>query len=63
MLPILSIVRLLETQKDIAKQKGVAIWSLFDAMGGENSMPKWVNANPPLAFKDYVHLTTRAQKK
>jgi hypothetical protein len=24
-------------------------------MGGENSMPNWVNANPPLAYKDFIH--------
>jgi lysophospholipase L1-like esterase len=50
-----TILRLLETQKNIARQADVAIWSLFDAMGGENSMPNWVNANPPLAFKDFIH--------
>ncbi len=50
-----TILKLLEAQKNIAKQADVAIWSMFDAMGGENSMPKWVNANPPMAFKDYIH--------
>lgn len=50
-----TILKLLESQKDIAKAAGVALWNMFDAMGGENSMPKWVNANPPLAFKDYIH--------
>lgn len=50
-----TILKLLESQKNIAKQADVAIWSMFDAMGGENSMPKWVNANPPMAFKDYIH--------
>ena len=50
-----TILRLLETQKNIARQADIAIWSLFDAMGGENSMPNWVNANPPMAFKDFIH--------
>lgn len=50
-----TILKLLDAQKNIAKQADVAIWSMFDAMGGENSMPKWVNANPPMAFKDYIH--------
>ncbi len=58
-----SIVRLLQTQKSIAEKAGVAIWSLFDAMGGENSMPNWVNANPPLAFKDYIHFNDQGAKK
>lgn len=50
-----TILKLLESQKNIAKEAGVALWNMFDAMGGENSMPKWVSANPPLAFKDYIH--------
>jgi lysophospholipase L1-like esterase len=58
-----AILRLLETQKNIAKQANVAIWSLFDAMGGENSMPKWVNANPPMAFKDYIHFNDQGANK
>jgi lysophospholipase L1-like esterase len=58
-----AITKLLEAQKNIAKQSGVALWSLFDAMGGENSMPKWVDANPPLAFKDYIHFNDQGAKK
>ncbi len=58
-----TILKLLDAQKNIAKQADVAIWSLFDAMGGENSMPKWVDANPPLAFKDYIHFNDQGAKK
>jgi len=58
-----TILRLLETQKNIAKQADVALWSMFDAMGGENSMTKWVNANPPLAFKDYIHFNDQGAAK
>lgn len=58
-----TILRLLETQKNIAKLSDVAIWSLFDAMGGENSMTEWVNANPPLAFKDFIHFNDQGAKK
>lgn len=58
-----TILRLLDTQKNIAKQADVALWSMFDAMGGENSMPKWVNANPPLAFKDYIHFNDQGAAK
>jgi lysophospholipase L1-like esterase len=32
-------------------------------MGGANSMPNWVNANPPLASKDYVHFNDQGAKK
>jgi lysophospholipase L1-like esterase len=58
-----TILRLLATQKEITKQADVALWSLFDAMGGENSMPKWVDSNPPLAFKDYIHFNDQGAKK
>lgn len=58
-----SILRLVETQKNIAKTTNIAFWSLFDAMGGENSMSTWVNANPPLAFKDYIHFNDQGAKK
>ncbi|MBA4406049.1 hypothetical protein C0389_02125 [bacterium] len=58
-----AILKLLETQKNIAKLTDVAFWSLFDAMGGENSMPNWVNANPPLAFKDFIHFNDQGAKK
>ncbi|MCL6097875.1 MAG: hypothetical protein M1391_04805, partial [Bacteroidetes bacterium] len=58
-----TILTLLKAQKNIAQQANVAIWSLFDAMGGENSMPQWVNANPPLAFRDYIHFNDQGAKK
>jgi lysophospholipase L1-like esterase len=58
-----AILKLLETQKGIANKAGVALWSMFDAMGGENSMPGWVNSNPPLAFKDYIHFNDQGAKK
>lgn len=57
------IVKLSQTQKSIAEKSGVAFWSLFDAMGGENSMAQWVGANPPLAFKDYIHFNDQGAKK
>ena len=50
-----SIPLLLKVQQNIAERTGVAFWSLFDAMGGYNSMETWVNANPPLALMDYTH--------
>ncbi len=58
-----TILRLLDAQKNIADQTNIAYWSLFDAMGGENSMSKWVNANPPMAFKDYIHFNDQGAHK
>jgi len=56
------VVSLLKLQEDLAKETNVAFWNLFEAMGGNNSMSKWVNAGPPLALMDYVHLTSLGGK-
>lgn len=58
-----AIIKLIQSQKNIAKLADVALFSLFDAMGGENSMPNWVNANPPLAFKDFIHFNDQGAAK
>jgi lysophospholipase L1-like esterase len=58
-----AILQLHAVQKTIAEKADVAFWSLFDAMGGENSMATWVSANPPLAFKDYIHFNEQGAKK
>jgi lysophospholipase L1-like esterase len=39
-----------------------AFWDMYSAMGGENSMPSWVYANPPLASSDYVHFNERGAR-
>ena len=49
------MLNLLKTQKDIAKTANIAFWNLFEAMGGSNSMSKWVKNNPPLASADHTH--------
>lgn len=36
-----------------------AYWDMYKAMGGHNSMPSWVFANPPLASTDFVHFTAK----
>ncbi|MCF6268398.1 MAG: hypothetical protein L3J41_01665 [Melioribacteraceae bacterium] len=51
------IKRFVAVQEKIAEKGGVAFWNMFEAMGGENSISNWVEAKPPLAFKDYCHLT------
>jgi hypothetical protein len=45
-----------------AFKAGAAYWDMQKAMGGENSMPAWVNAEPPLASSDYVHFNLRGSK-
>ncbi len=58
-----NVPRLIQAQENIALRTGVSFWNLFEAMGGKNSMNDWVNANPPLAFKDYTHVTLQGAQK
>lgn len=58
-----AIVKLLKSQMEIAKNGDIAFWNLFEMMGGLNSMAKWVDANPPLAFKDYIHFNGQGAEK
>ncbi len=44
-----------ERLRYICLQNGVAYWSMFDAMGGEGSMPAWVEKG--LVGNDHVHFT------
>ncbi|MBU2018307.1 MAG: hypothetical protein KJ941_01565 [Bacteroidetes bacterium] len=46
-----------EQLKKVTKGLGIPYWDLFDAMGGENSMPSWVEKG--LAGKDYIHFTPK----
>jgi|WetSurMetagenome_2_1015567.scaffolds.fasta_scaffold39590_2 hypothetical protein len=41
---------------------GAAFWDMYKAMGGKNSMPSWVFADPPLASNDFVHFNPRGAK-
>lgn len=52
-----SIPYLLEAQKSAAANCGVAFFSLFEAMGGEGSMVRWVKEEKPaLANLDFTHV-------
>lgn len=52
-----NIEKIREAQKNAAFKAGCAFWDMYEAMGGKNSMPVWVNNNPPLARTDYTHFT------
>jgi lysophospholipase L1-like esterase len=41
--------------KKMAQEEGIAYWSMYEAMGGKNSMVRWVENG--LAGSDYVHFT------
>lgn len=57
------VLPLIEVQNKAALESGVDFWSLYNAMGGRNSMVKWVNNHPPLANLDYTHLTHKGASK
>jgi len=45
--------------REAALETGCAFWDMYEAMGGQNSMPSFVITDPPLAVTDYVHFTLR----
>ncbi|PKQ70779.1 SGNH/GDSL hydrolase family protein [Raineya orbicola] len=53
--PAVEILR--RVQKRIALQADCAFWDLYEAMGGKNTMPLWVEKG--LASKDYTHFTLK----
>jgi lysophospholipase L1-like esterase len=55
--PNIELVR--DAQRRAAFRAGCAFWDLFSNMGGKNAMPSWVNAEKPLANKDYTHFTNK----
>lgn len=54
---------LVTAQQRLARRTHAAFWNLFAAMGGENTMTSWAEQSPPLARKDYMHLTSLGGKK
>ncbi len=51
-----------ETLRQAALNNGCGYWDMYSAMGGHNSMPGWVNAEPQLARPDYTHFSPRGAK-
>lgn len=51
-----------ETLKQVALENGCSYWDMYEAMGGHNSMPSWVHAQPELARPDYVHFSARGAR-
>ena len=58
-----SVPRLVSAQLRLARRNHAAFWNLFRAMGGENSMVRWVEAAPPLANHDYTHVNGRGARR
>jgi hypothetical protein len=48
--------------KSAAFRTNCAFWDMYSAMGGKNSMPSWVFAQPSLASSDFVHFNERGAR-
>ncbi|TLX77651.1 hypothetical protein E9993_03130 [Labilibacter sediminis] len=53
------IYKIKEAQKAAAFKAGFGFFDLFEAMGGEGSMLKWVEEEPRKAMSDYTHFNSR----
>ena len=56
-----AVLALLHAQRQAARETGVTFWNTFGAMGGENSMARFVENN--WASKDYTHLSFRGGRE
>jgi lysophospholipase L1-like esterase len=57
-----NVKKIIAAQKNAAFKAGIPFWNLYKAMGGQNSMSSWVNANPSLAEKDFTHFNFRGAR-
>jgi hypothetical protein len=56
-----AVLALLHTQRQTARSVKIPFWNMFGAMGGENSMVKFVEKG--WAGKDYTHLTFKGGRE
>lgn len=56
-----AIYALRNAQRKLASEKGIVFWDTFEAMGGENSMGRFVKQG--WAAKDYTHLSFKGGKR
>ncbi|WP_194850268.1 SGNH/GDSL hydrolase family protein [Nonlabens antarcticus] len=58
-----SVINLLQAQQKYAARTQSGFMSLFNMMGGPNSMPIWVNHSPRLANTDYTHFNPKGSAR
>ena len=58
-----AVVPLVTAQKKYAIASQTGFINLYEKMGGENSMIKWVEETPAKANKDYTHFNYRGSKE
>ncbi len=52
-----NIPKIINAQRNASLNSGAVFWDAYTTMGGRSTIIKWFGMNPPLAKKDYVHLT------
>jgi len=57
-----NIGKIRDALREATFKAGGAYWDMYEAMGGKNSMPAWVNNVPSLAEKDYIHFNYKGAK-
>jgi lysophospholipase L1-like esterase len=55
------VPRLVASQRKVAQAEGCAFFDTFQAMGGLNSVARWLRARPQLAAPDFSHPTLAGQ--
>jgi lysophospholipase L1-like esterase len=55
------VPRLVASQRKVATEQGCAFFDTFQAMGGMNSIARWLRARPQLAAPDFSHPTLAGQ--
>ena len=58
-----SVPILVNSQMRLAQKNKLAFWSLYDAMGGNGSMVKWVEGDTVYANRDYTHFNFKGAHK
>ncbi len=57
-----SVEKVRDAMRKASLDMDCAFWDMYEAMGGNNSMPSWVFADPSLAISDFVHFNSRGAK-
>ena len=52
-----NIPAIIDAQRQASLSNSVLFWDSYSAMGGEKSIIRWADKKPPLAQRDYIHLT------
>lgn len=58
-----AVIPLVRAQRDYAIGNKLSFVNLYTLMGGDGSMVRWVEGEPPMANKDYTHFNFRGSEK